>query len=113
MKTITVLLSLFFLMIFSGCNKCNNENPTSRVVNNGTSSASLQITASNGDVISITDLGSGLISSSESFSPGTTTVNCTIDGIQLTETVEMSECTSYDITITSENMISIFSRAKD
>ena len=100
-------------MIFSGCNKCNNENPTARVVNNGTSSASLQITASNGDVISITDLGSGLVSSSESYWPGTTVVNCTVDGVQLTETVEMSECTSYDLTINSQNEIVVFSQTLD
>ena len=113
MKAITVLLSIFFLMIFSSCNKCNNENPTARVVNNGTSSANLEITASDGELVSITDLGAGLISSSESYSPGTTTVNCIIDGIQLTEKVEMSECKSYDITINSENVIVVFSTKID
>ncbi|PWH85786.1 hypothetical protein [Brumimicrobium oceani] len=113
MKLIIILLSISFLTIFVSCEKCNNEEPTAKVINNGTASVSLQITSSVGNVISISELGKGLISSEESYSPGVATISGSIDGIQLSESVNMSECTSYDITITSENKISIFSQDKN
>lgn len=113
MKSIAVFISIFFLMILTSCNKCNNENPTARVLNNGTSAVSLQLTDANGDIVSITDLGVGLVSSMKSYAPGTTALNGTIDGIQLSESIEMSECTSYDISINSQNEVVVFSTSKD
>lgn len=112
MKHIAFFLGLVTLMVFTSCAKCNNEAPTARVLNNGTAEANLQIISSDGDIIAITDLPNGSISSVKSYSPGTTTVNCSIEGIQLTETVNMVECFTYDITISGENKIVIFSQEK-
>ncbi len=100
-------------MIFSSCAKCNNEEPTARVLNNGSTAANVQITASNGDIISITELSSGLISSVKSYSAGNASINASIDGSQLSQSLNMEECVSYDITITSENEIVVFSQEKD
>lgn len=114
MKSIFSIFSIALLMVLiSSCTKCNNEDPTARVLNNGSASANLQLTASDGDIVSITELGTGLISSVKSYSPGTTTLNGTIDGVQLSETIEMSECVSYDITISSQNKIVVFSTNKN
>jgi hypothetical protein len=113
MKSIAVLLSISVLMIFTSCKKCNNDDPTARVVNNGTSAVSLQITSSVGNVISITGLEKGLISSEKSYSTGVATISGTIEGIQLSESVDMAECYAYDITITSDNKLSVFSQDKN
>lgn len=114
MKSFLRILSIALIVVFaSSCNKCNNENPTARVLNNGTSSVSLQITASDGDIISITDLGTGFISSVKSYAPGTATLNGSIDGVQLTKSIEMIECTSYDISINNQNEVVVFSTSKD
>lgn len=110
---ISVLYISLLLVFFSSCKKCNNENPSARVVNNGTAEASLQITASDGDVVAISDLGKGVISSEKSYASGSTTIVGTIENQQLNETVEMIECTAYDITITSENKIMVFSTKKE
>ncbi|SRR5690554_3016921 len=114
MKSVALFFGLMLLMaLTNSCKKCNNEDPTARVVNNGTSAASLQLKASDGDIISITELPNGSISSVKSYAPGITIVSCTIDGIQLSESVNMSECISYDITINSENEIVVFSHDKN
>lgn len=114
MKIIQLFLGIILLMVFvSSCKKCDTENPTARVVNNGTAKASVQITASDGDVIAIADLGKGLISAEKSYAPGTVSIVGTVESDQLNETVGMKECTSYDITITSENKIVIFSTKKE
>lgn len=109
MKAVAFVLGLTILMVFANsCQKCNNDDPTARVLNNGTSEANLQITSADGDIISITDLPNGSISSVKSYAPGTTTINGTIEGLPLTGSVSMSECKSYDITINGDNKIVIF-----
>jgi hypothetical protein len=114
MKSVVISLSLVALLfLVNSCNKCNNDDPTARVVNNGTSAANLQITSFDGNIVSITDLEKGFISSENSYAPGTATLSGSIEGIQLTETLDMSECTAYDVTITSDNKIVVFSQNKN
>ncbi|WP_123776004.1 hypothetical protein [Brumimicrobium aurantiacum] len=94
----------------TSCSKCNDDDPLARIANNGTSTANLQITASNGDVVSITELEKGTISSEKVYSVGTTILNGTIENEQISDTFELSTCTAYDITINSDNEIVLFSQ---
>lgn len=113
MKSIAILLSFSVLIILTSCNKCSNEDPTAKVVNNGSSAVNLQITSSAGNIISITELSKGSISTVNSYASGLTSIIGTIDGIELIDSIDMTECKSYDITITSNNEISVFSQEKN
>jgi hypothetical protein len=114
MKTISIFFTLaIFTFLASSCNKCNNDDPTARILNKGTGSAEIQITAANGNIVQISDLSTGSISSSKEYAPGNTTVKYTIGSLEKTEVIALSSCTDYDISINSDNKLVIFSQEKD
>ena len=111
MKKITFLLSLsLFILSVSSCGKCKNEDPTARVLNNGTGSANIQIKDSDGSIVSISDLSKGSISSTKEHAPGSTTVTLTIENVEKTESFILKTCTNNDITINSDNELVMFSK---
>lgn len=109
-QRISFLLALSFFIFLTGCKKCKNEDPIARLINNGTNVANAQIKDSGGNIVSINDLAKGGISAEKTYASGKVEVEVSIDGQELTEDVDMNECNSYDITISAENKIVVFSR---
>lgn len=111
MKVIILFFTLtVFTHLMTSCAKCNNDNPTARVLNKGTGVADIQITAANGDIVSIADLASGSISSTKNYASGTTTISYTIENTEKVESFVLNTCTSYDISINSDNEMVLFSK---
>src|SRR5690554_8046106 len=104
MRTTILLATLLFVtFLASSCKKCNNENPTARILNNGISSVDMQITASDGSIVTIFELAKDGIHPSKEYASGSTTIQYTIEGVEQTDVFTLNTCTSYDITINSNN----------
>jgi len=114
MRTTILLFALSLVtLLATSCKKCNNDDPTARIINNGSGSADVQIKAADGNLVQISDLTSGSISSTKEYVPGTATVKYAIGGEDKTESISLETCTDYDITINSENKLVIFSQEKN
>jgi len=109
MKTLKIsLIILFSALVFTGlnsCKKCKNEDPSARIINNGTENASVQIKTSGGNTININNVAPGLSSPYASYAPGIVTFTITVADNDYVETVLMEECFNYDIAIDSNNSI--------
>ena len=109
MKTITNILYISFLLMiplnFTGCDKCDGEDPSARIVNNGTETASVQIKTSGGNTVNLNNVDPETSSEYVAYSPGEIVFTITISQSELIDTVMMNECYYYDITIDSNNAI--------
>ena len=109
MKTIKfVLVLLLTTMIgvsLSSCKKCKGEDPTARIMNNGTNKASVQIKTSGGNTVNINNVDPGTASPYASYAAGIVTFTITVNNNDYVDTVEMSQCFDYDIAINSQNII--------
>lgn len=109
MKTIKrsaiILITAIAIMGFNSCNKCKNEDPSARIVNNGTAKASVQIKTSGGSTININNVDSGTSSPYASYAPGLVTFTITVANNDYIETVQMENCYNYDIEIDENNVI--------
>lgn len=105
-KILAIILITAAAITIVGCKKCKNEDPSARIINNGTEQASVQIKTSGGKTININNVQPGESSEYASYAPGVVTFTITITGNEYIETVTMVECCKYDITIDSKNNIS-------
>ncbi len=104
-KISIVLFTLLTLTTLSSCKKCKNEAPTARIINNGTSKASVQIKTSGGNTTNINNVDPGTASSYASYAAGEVTFTITVSKIDYVKTVPMSNCYTYEISIDANNNI--------
>ena len=109
---VIVFIALFFALAVSSCSKkCNNEQPSARVLNNGTSSVSVGIKTSNGNTVNINNVASQTATPYVSYAAGniTFTISVTVNGTKTDyiKDVAVSNCYDYDIAIDSSNVITV------
>ena len=104
----SILLILFlglFTFNFTGCDRCDGEDPSARIVNNGTETASVQIKTSGGNTVNLNNVDTETSSEYVAYAPGEVIFTITISQSELVDTVMMNECYYYDITIDANNTI--------
>jgi hypothetical protein len=101
---ITILVGLIGIQL-SSCKKCKGEDPTARILNNGTNKASVQIKTSEGNTVNINNVDPGTASAYASYSAGNITFTVTINNNSFEKTIPMSTCFNYDIAIDANNNI--------
>ena len=100
-----ILITVFAITGLSSCNKCNNEDPSARIINNGTEKASVQIKTSGGSTTNINNVEPGTSSAYASYAAGSVTFTITVSDNDYVETVQMEDCYNYDIAIDANNYI--------
>lgn len=108
------ILSLAFILgiiavTLSSCSKCKGEDPSARVINNGTNKVSVQIKTSGGNTENINNVDPGTSSSYRSYAPGLITFTISVNNNSYEKSITMSECCDYDITIDKNNNITSIS----
>ena len=92
-------------MSFSSCKKCKGEDPSAKIINNGTKKASVQIKTSGGNTVNINNVDPGTSSPSSTYAPGEVVFTITVDNVNYVDTVAMSQCFDYTIAIDGNNVI--------
>ena len=110
---LTMVVAILFMAGMSSCDKCDDENPRARVINQGTVDASVQIKTSNGSTENINNVMPKTSSDARSYASGLVTFTITLNKSELVETVQMDNCHEYDIVIDSNNNISTVSRDRN
>lgn len=109
MRTIRILaialIATMTVASFSSCKKCKNEDPSARIVNNGTKKANVQIKTSGGNTTNINNVDPNTSSPYASYAAGAVTFTITVANNDYVETVQMSNCYNYDIAIDADNKI--------
>lgn len=109
MKTIKnfaiILITAFAIIGLNGCDKCKEENPSARIINNGTKKASVQIKTSGGNTTNLNNVLPGTSSPYVSYAAGIVTFTITVADNDYVETVKMENCYNYDISIDVNNKI--------
>jgi hypothetical protein len=100
-----VILSVCMIVSMESCKRCKGEDPGARVVNNGTSVASVQIKTSGGFTVNINNVDPGTASPYSNYAPGEITFTITVDSKEYVKTVQMDQCYNYDIVIDKDNNI--------
>ncbi|MDX2361550.1 MAG: hypothetical protein QNK23_12140 [Crocinitomicaceae bacterium] len=104
-----ILLLAVGLVGFTSCKKCKGEDPTARVLNNGTESVSVHLETSGGNTVNINNIDAGQSSDFASYAAGTVSYTITVgNGGTSTNyyaTVAMEECFQYDIILNANNVI--------
>ncbi|MBC5994007.1 hypothetical protein [Pontibacter cellulosilyticus] len=114
MKKIPFLAALIALSAtLSSCDKCDSENPRARILNNGTGEASVQIKTSGGNTENLNNVPAGASSDYRGYGAGMVTFTVTVDKAELVESVQMSECYEYDITVDANNNITTTARDRN
>ncbi len=101
------LCSIIFLAsTFSSCKKkCKTEPPQARIINNGSSKASVQIKTSNGNTVNINNVDPGTSSPYASYAAGDITFTISVNGGDYVKVVPMGNCNYYDIAIDNNNNV--------
>ena len=109
MKTIkfglVIILSVFMVVAMNSCKKCKGEDPSARIINNGTNKASVQIKTSGGNTVNINNVDPGTSSPYSSYAAGQVTFTITVNSTNYVKTVDLSQCFDYDIAIDANNVI--------
>ncbi|WP_439881648.1 hypothetical protein ACSX1A_00530 [Pontibacter sp. MBLB2868] len=114
MKRIPFLMVLLLSIVsLSSCDKCDGEKPRARIINNGTDDASVQIKTSGGSTENLNNVPTGSTSDFRGYDAGLITFTVTVDKVEYVESVQMSECYEYDITIDPNNNISTTPRDRN
>jgi hypothetical protein len=101
---ITILVGLIAVQM-SSCKKCKGEDPSARIINNGTNKASVQIKTTDGNTVNINNVDPGTSSAYASYAAGNITFTITVINNNFVKTVPMSKCFYYDIAIDANNNI--------
>lgn len=109
MKSIKFLLAIIFAGLFAitinSCEKCNDEVPRARIINNGTQKASVQIRTSAVNTVNINNIDLCTSSSYSSYAAGKITFTITVKSFDYVKTFYMGKCYDYDIAIDTNNNI--------
>lgn len=108
-KSFNILFVMLFAMAFVSCKKCKNEDPSARIVNNGSTKASVQIQTSNGNTVNINNILPGTSSDYASYAAGDIKFTISIGTVDVVENVSMYECYNYDILIDGANNVTTVS----
>jgi len=102
-----ILLPILLLALaFTSCKNCKNEDPISRIVNNGTESVSVHIATSGGNTVNINNIQPGTTSEDKTFAQGTVSFTISIgNNADVVETVVMEDCWEYEIVIDANNNV--------
>jgi hypothetical protein len=112
MKNFVIGLMLVVFVTSTGCSKkCDNAAPSARILNNGTTVASVQIKTSNGSTTNINNVDPQTASPSASYAAGDITFTITVNKVPYVKVLTASNCFDYDIAIDAANVITI--TAKD
>lgn len=108
MKKLMLLMAIT-VVAFTGCKKCDGEDPRARVVNNGTESVSVHIETSGGNTININNIDAGMSSDYNTFAPGSVEFTITVgnggNSQDYVKAVVMETCFEYDIQIDADNNV--------
>jgi hypothetical protein len=104
-KPFIILGAIVMTFAFASCKKCKNEDPSARIVNDGTIKASVQIQTSNGNTVNINNIEPGTSSDYASYAPGNCKFTVSVGSANAIETVDMYQCYNYDIIIDASNNI--------
>ena len=104
-----VVLLIVFLIFTIGCSDdgCENQNPTVKLVNNGTGKADIQIKTSNGNTENINNIEPGTSSEKRSFAPGDIEFTISIQGESDPVVYMLTTlfCNDYTVTINEDNTV--------
>ena len=108
MKAILLTLTLGVLT-FASCNKCKDQDPTARVINNGSESVDVHIKTSGGNTVNINNIEGGTASDFRSYAPGLVNFRITVSNggstAEYNSTVVMDDCFQYDVILDQDNLI--------
>jgi len=105
-KSVLLIITIsFFAITVGACKKCKNQDPQARIINNGSSKASVQIKTSGGNTVNINNVDPGTASSYSSYAAGQVTFTITENNNSYVKVVDMSQCYEYDIAIDASNNI--------
>ena|SRR6185436_16422481 len=104
---LAIALTLFFVFAGMACKKCKDENPRTRIINNGTQKADVQVKTSGGNTININNVQPGTASSYDSYAPGEITFTINVAGTNYVKAVGVATCFDYDIAIDASNNITV------
>ena len=105
-----ILPLVFSILIFTiACSDdgCENQNPTVKLVNNGTGKADIQIKTSNGNTENINNVEPGTSSEKRSFAPGDIEFTISIQGEAdpVVYVLTTLFCNDYTVTISEDNTV--------
>ena len=109
MKTLAAVVIILLFTSFIGCSdKCDGENPTVRLVNNGTGKADIQIKTSGGNTENINNIEIGASSAARSFDQGDIEFTITIQGVPdpIVYQLQVFHCADYVVTVNGDNSVS-------
>ena len=109
MKRTMAIIFLFILILCAGCSdKCDGENPTVKLVNQGTGKADIQIKTSGGNTENINNVEIGASSETRSFAPGDIEFTIAIQGVvdPIVYNLKVFYCVDYVVTINGDNSVS-------
>ncbi|MCT4698815.1 MULTISPECIES: hypothetical protein [Tenacibaculum] len=113
-RVTSVLLVFIFAITLNSCSGCDNQNPSAKVVNNGTEDVSVQIKTSGGNTENINKIEPGMSSNSVSYASGEVEFTIVLkSGAEVVKTVTMEFCRTYKITIDENNTITTTSNVVD
>lgn len=96
----------------TGCSKkCDNAAPSARILNNGTTAASVQIKTSDGNTVNINNVDPKTASAYASYAAGEITFTITVNRVPYVKVLTAGNCFDYDIAIDAANVITV--TAKD
>jgi hypothetical protein len=101
---ITILVGLIAVQM-SSCKKCKGEDPSARIINNGTTKASVQIKTTDGNTVNINNVDPGTSSAYASYAAGDITFTIVVNNINYVKIVTVTQCFDYDIAIDANNNI--------
>ena len=102
---VTIIFIGLFAITMNSCNKCKDENPRARIINNGTQKASVQIKTSGGNTVNINNVDPGTSSAYSRYASGQVTFTITVKSVDYVKTFDMGKCYDYDIAIDGNNNI--------
>lgn len=104
-----IVLTAILAVTVSSCKKCRHENPTARIINNGTNKADVQVKTTGGNTININNVQPNTASDYNSYAPGEATFTINIANVNYVKVVDVVECFDYDIAIDASNNITVIS----
>jgi hypothetical protein len=109
MKRLVIALAVgfFFLAAGSCSKKCESEMPRARILNNGTTVASVQIKTADGNTVNINNVDPATASVYASYVSGAITFTITVNKTPYVKATTVSNCFDYDIAIDANNNIVI------
>ena len=107
-KTITIISIVVFILFGSCSDECDGENPTVKLVNQGTDKADIQIKTSGGNTENINNVEVGASSEARSFAPGDIEFTIAIQGVDdpVVYNLKVFHCVDYVVTINGDNSVS-------